>query len=145
MVVIDVHFLARAVVNSTEHVYVVVEVERTMQKSRKRHRRQLYELQRRQVQNHCVLCASAVVVAAENHNLIGRDERGGLGLDGEGELDRQHCPVVERHVVLLDAVDAAAPLVATEHVDVGVFEDDRRRGASLLVQLGDLLPPVHVD
>eukprot|EP00355_Strombidium_rassoulzadegani_P005879 CAMPEP_0168614502 /NCGR_PEP_ID=MMETSP0449_2-20121227/4008_1 /TAXON_ID=1082188 /ORGANISM="Strombidium rassoulzadegani, Strain ras09" /LENGTH=539 /DNA_ID=CAMNT_0008655185 /DNA_START=191 /DNA_END=1807 /DNA_ORIENTATION=- len=116
-----------------------------MQESGVGHGAQLDELHRLQVQHHRVLRARTVVVPSQDNHLVRRDEGGGLGLDRQREFDGQHAPLVIRHIVLLDRVYPAAALVTAEDVDVGVLEDDSRHGAPLLVEIGNSLPPVHVD
>ena len=143
--VVDVHLLARAVVDAAENVDVVREVVGAVQESGVWHRAQLYELHRFQVQHHGVLCAGTVVVASKDDDLVAGDQRGRLRLDRQRELDWQNGPLIVGHVVLLDRVDAAAALVAAKDVDVRVLEDDGGHGAPALVQVCDPFPPVHVD
>ena len=143
--VIHVHLLAGAVVHAAEDVNMVRKVEGAVQESGVRHRAELYELHGLQVQHHGILGACAVIVTAQDDDLVARDEGGRLSLHGERELDGEHGPLVVGNIVLLDGVDPAAALVAAENVNVRVLEDNGRHCASSLVEVCNSLPPVHVD
>jgi hypothetical protein len=62
--VIHIHLLTGAVVHSSEHVDMVVEVHPTVQEPCKRHLLQLDELHRFHVQYHGILRACAVVMSS---------------------------------------------------------------------------------
>ena len=141
----DTHFLARAVVHTAKHINAVVVVLCAVKEARKRHRCQLHKLQGLQVQDHGILCTCAVVVAAQDDNLVRGYQHGGFCFNRERELDEQDCPAVICHVILFDRVNPPIALISTEHVDVAVFEDDCRHCASLLVEFGDALPAIQVD
>ena len=86
--IVHVHFLAAAVVDTTEDVDMLREVERAVEEASVRHRAELDELHRLEVEHHRVLRPSRVVVSAKNNDLVVRDEGGCLRLDRERELDR---------------------------------------------------------
>ena len=124
---------------------MVGEVERAVQEAGVGHGAQLDEFHGLQVEHHGVLCAGAVVVAAEDNNLIARNKRSRLRLDRQRKLDRQDRPLIIRHIILLNGVNASAALVAAEDIDIGVLKHNSRHGAPPLVQIRDALPPIHID
>ena len=68
--IVHVHFLARAIINTSEDVDVVAEVVGRVKETGIRHRAQFYELHGLQVEHHSVFCSSTVVVATQNNHLV---------------------------------------------------------------------------
>ena len=62
--VIDVHLLARTVINASENIDVVSKVVGFVKESGVGHLAQLNELHRFKVEHHGVLCASTIIVAS---------------------------------------------------------------------------------
>ena len=141
----DRHFLAGAVVDAPEHVDAIVVVLGAVQEASEGHRGQFDELKGLQVQDHGILGSRAIIVAAQDDDLIGGNEHSGFCFDGQRELDEEDGPAVVRHVVLLDRVDAPVALIPTEYVNVAVLEDHRRHSTPLLIEFCDAFPSVQVD
>ena len=143
--VVNIHLLAGAVVHTAEHIDVISEIECAVQESRVRHRTKLNEFHCLQIQHHGIFGSGTVVMASKNDNFVAGNEGCRLGLNRQRELDREDRPLVVGDIVLLDRVYATTAFVATKDINVGVFEYDGRHGAPPLVQVGDALPPIHVD
>ena len=84
-------------------------------------------------------------MATQNDNLIARDEHSSLSLNRQREFDKQDCPTIICHIILLDRVNPSIAFIASKHIYIAVFKNDCRHSASLLIELGNALPPVQID
>lgn len=67
------HFLAGTIVDTAEDVHTVVKVSSAVEEASKRHGGKLDELESLQVQYHSIFGTRAVVVPAQDYNLVARD------------------------------------------------------------------------
>jgi hypothetical protein len=72
-------------------------------------------------------------------------QRGRLSLNTHWELYRQYAPLIVGYVVLLDGVYSPTSLIASEYINVGVFEHNCRHRASFLVKTCDFFPTIKID
>jgi len=84
-------------------------------------------------------------VTSQNDYFIVRYQRGCLGLNGQWELNGQNRPLIIGNIILLDRIYPTTSFIPSEYVDVRVFKDNSRHGASSLVKIGYSLPSIHVD
>ena len=143
--VIDVHFLARVVVYTAEYVNVVAVVIRIVKESSIWHLTQLNELHRFEVEHHGVFRSSAVIMSSENNDFIRGDQSHCLSFYWQWELDRQDAPLIICHIILLYRINSSAAFIATKDKNVRIFKNYCWTSASLLIQISDPLPTVHVD
>lgn len=84
-------------------------------------------------------------MASQNDHFVRTDQSGCLSLYREWKLDWKYAPLVISNIILLDGVNPARAFVPSEYVDIAVLKYYSRHRASLLVEIGNPLPPVHVD
>jgi hypothetical protein len=53
--------------------------------------------------------------------------------------------LVVSNIILLNGVNSAGAFIATENVDIAILKNYRWHGASLLIEVGNSLPPIHVN
>ena len=108
------------------------------------HWTQLNEFHCFEVQHHGVFCPSAVIVTSKNNYFIRGDQSCRLGLYWQGELDWQDAPLIICHVILLNGINSSAAFIATETKNIWIFKYYSWTSTSLLIQISDSLPSVHV-
>ena len=124
---------------------MIIEIATAVQETCEGHGCQFYKLQSLHVQYHRIFSASRVIMTTKDDHFVRRDQGGCLCLDGERELYWHDGPVIISHIILLYSIDPSAALVATENVDIAIFEYHGWHRTSFLVQLCYLFPSIKVN
>jgi len=143
--IIDIHFLAWTVINTTKDINIVCKIKCAVKKSSIRHWTELNEFHRLKVEHHWVFGAGTIVMTSQNYDFIVRYQRGCLCLHRQWKFDGKNRPLIVCYIVLFDRIYPATSFVATKYVYVWIFEDNCRHRASSLVEVSYSLPPIHVD